>query len=124
MVTTALRVRPYRSSRGCWTARPAAVTSTGRGQAKRSWHAEAFSISKNLRIGAHTPGFTGKVLERLRQSLPVRVTLCHDSHQRQFGDHVFREFAGVMGEGAGSVLIAPSDCGLVCALCRALSVGR
>jgi hypothetical protein len=63
--------------------------------------------------GAHTPGFTGKVLERLRETLATgALTLCHDSHQREVGEHVFAEFAGAMGQGAGSVLIAPSDCGL------------
>ncbi len=63
--------------------------------------------------GAHTPGFTGGVLERLRDHLsPAAMVLCHDPFQRDFGDRIWAEFQEAMGEGADRVLITPSDCGL------------
>jgi GT2 family glycosyltransferase/tetratricopeptide (TPR) repeat protein len=63
--------------------------------------------------GAHTPGFTRealrKLLPRVRSGAAV---LCHDACQAQFGSQIAAEFAEVMGEGAKTVLIVPSDCGL------------
>lgn len=68
--------------------------------------------------GAHTPGFTKGVLERLRGDLALgALVLCHDVHRAQFGPHVAAEFQEVMGEGARSVPVRPSDCGL--GYCRA-----
>jgi len=63
--------------------------------------------------GAHTPGFTGRVLQHLRASLQAgAAVLCHDFHQREVGAHVSAEFREVLGSSASSVLITPSDCGL------------
>lgn len=63
--------------------------------------------------GAHTPGFTKRVLQHLRPRLmPGATILCHDYHHRQFGMHIVQEFTEVFGDQTRGVLIAPSDCGL------------
>ena len=63
--------------------------------------------------GAHTPGFTQSVLERLRPHLAANAAvLCHDACQARHGRHILPELRAAMGEAAQAVLIAPSDCGL------------
>lgn len=71
------------------------------------------SIDFLFEDGAHTPGFTGSVLQHLQPSLQIGATvLCHDYHQRELGAHISVEFREVLGETAHSVLVTPSDCGL------------
>jgi hypothetical protein len=63
--------------------------------------------------GAHAPGFTAGVMDKLRPSLrPGSLAICHDYFQRQHGPHVADEFDHAFGEAAHSVLIQPSNCGL------------
>ena len=63
--------------------------------------------------GAHTPGFTQAVLERLRPHLSDNAAvLCHDACQERHGRHILPELRAAMGEHADAVLIHPSDCGL------------
>ena len=72
--------------------------------------------------GAHTPGFTRSVLERLSPSLaPDAVVLCHDYYQRQFGPHVAADFAAALPDAHG-VLVGASDCGLGYARIQPLAV--
>jgi predicted O-methyltransferase YrrM len=63
--------------------------------------------------GAHEPGFTGGVLDKLRPRLKSgALAICHDYFQRKHGPHVAEEFDQAFGEAARSVLIQPSNCGL------------
>ncbi len=63
--------------------------------------------------GAHTPGFTLGVLERLAPRMKHDGALmCHDFHRQDERRCVAPEFEQVLGEAARSVLIEPSNCGL------------
>ena len=70
--------------------------------------------------GAHTPGFTRRVLERLKPYLaPHAAVFCHDACRQDFGGHILPELRAAAGGHAESVLIHPSDCGLGFARCQA-----
>jgi len=63
--------------------------------------------------GAHTPGFTGSVLQYLKPHLTEgAAVLCHDYFQSTHGEHIMPEFRAELGKRADGVLIAPSNCGL------------